>query len=70
MATAHTFHTYPDLIFDGGRLAETIWASGNASAAVAATLRQDSDSIVLFVRVGANGPSIQGLAPGGLGVCC
>ena len=61
-----TYHTYPELIHDGGRLAATEWASyaswnPSPAEAVAATIEHDRDAIVL--RVG----SIRGLAPGGLG---
>ena len=60
-----TYHTYPDLVYDKGRLAETIW-DGNCSfgAAITATLTIDSEAIVLRARIGDE--SIKGLAPGGL----
>lgn len=56
-----TFHTYPELLIDGGRLAATEWPGASVSEAVAATLRLDSEAIVL--RAG----QAVGLAPGGLG---
>ena len=56
-----TFHTYPDLLTDGGRLAATEWPGATISEAVAATLRVDPEAIVLRA-----GQAI-GLAPGGLG---
>jgi hypothetical protein len=61
-----THHTYPDLLFTGGRLAATDWDSDNASRAVAATVRLDNDAVVL--RVSINGKtSARGLMPAGLG---
>jgi hypothetical protein len=58
-----TWHTYPDLVHRGGRLAATEW-DGNPTAAqaVEATLRLDQDAIVLRVC------QLRGLAPGGIGV--
>lgn len=66
MATA-TFHTYPDLLLDGGRLACTEWpVRCSVSEAVTATIRLDPECIVL--RAGhVNGEQVRGLAPGGLG---
>jgi hypothetical protein len=61
-----TFPTYPDLVYTGGRLACTEWGYGaTASEAIAATLRRDSESIIL--RVVAVDGYFRGLAPGGLG---
>ena len=68
--TTTTFHTYPDLLLDGGRLAATEWGSHPAGCAtlaeaVAATLRLDDEAIVLRA---VRGTEVQrGLAPGGLG---
>ena len=64
-----TFHTYSDLITDGGRLAATEWGAHPAGCAtlaegVAATLRLDPDAIVLRAVRGTE--TIRGLAPGGL----
>jgi hypothetical protein len=57
-----TYHTYPDLLIDGGRLAATEWGGNPTPAeAVAATLRLDPEAIIL--RVG----QLRGLAPGGIG---
>jgi hypothetical protein len=58
-----TFHTYPDLLIDGGRLAATQWPGGSAPEAVAATLRLDPEAVIL--RVVVAGQSLRALAPGG-----
>ena len=68
--TTTTFHTYPDLLLDGGRLAATEWGSHPAGCAtlaeaVAATLRLDDEAIVLRAVRGTE--ALVGLAPGGLG---
>ena len=68
--TTTTFHTYPDLLLDGGRLAATEWGSHPAGCAtlaeaVAATLRLDDEAIVLRAVCGTT--TVRGLAPGGLG---
>ena len=57
-----TYHTYPELIYCGGRLAATEW-DGNPTAAeaVAATLRHDPEAVILRVA------QLKGLAPGGIG---
>ena len=61
-----TFHTYPDLVHTGGRLACTEWGHAAAAAElIAATLRRDPESIIL--RVVAVDGYFRGLAPGGLG---
>ena len=62
-----TFHTYPDLVTETGeRLAAVSWGHGATFAdAIAATLRLDSDAIVLRARSGAS--QIVGLMPGGMG---
>ena len=63
---ASTFHTYPDLVHTGGRLACTEWGhAATATEAIAATLRRDPESIIL--RVAAVDGYFRGLAPGGLG---
>ena len=56
-----TYHTYPDLLIDGGRLAATEWACSDPAEAVAATLARDPEAIIL--RVG----QLRGMAPGGIG---
>lgn len=56
-----TYHTYSDLLVDGGRLAATEWPGASLAEAVSATLRHDPEAIVL--RAG----EAVGLAPGGLG---
>jgi len=65
-----TYHTYPDLLLDGGRLAATEWGAHPAGCAtlaegVAATLRLDPEAVVLRAVRGAE--AVRGLAPGGLG---
>ena len=62
-----TYHTYPELVYDGGRLAATEWSHYNhwnptPAEAVAATIEHDPDAIVLRVC------QLRGLAPGGIGV--
>ena len=64
-----TYHTYPDLLTDGGRLAATEWGAHPAGCAtlaeaVAATLRLDAEAIVLRVVRGTE--TVRGLAPAGL----
>ena len=59
-----TYHTYPDLIYDKGRLAETHWLTDQLSDAIIATLSLDADCIILRARVGNE--TITGLRPGGL----
>ena len=45
-----TFHTYPDLVHSGGRLACTEWGhAAIAAELIAATLRRDPESIILRV---------------------
>lgn len=57
---ATTYHTYPALLYIGGRLAATEWSNANAEQAVAATLNYAPDAIILRVE-GAIGH-----APGGI----
>lgn len=59
-----TYHTYPDLVYDKGRLAETTWDSHCFGDAIAATLTINPEAIILRARIGDE--SIKGLAPGGL----
>ena len=59
-----TYHTYPDLVYDKGRLAETIWDGNCFGDAVAATLTIDPEAIVLVVKCGEK--RAVGLRPGGL----
>ena len=64
-----TYHTYPDLLLSGGRLAATDWGSHPAGCAsladgVAATLRLDAEAIILRAVRGSE--TVRGLAPGGL----
>ena len=67
---ATTYHTYPDLLFTGGRLAATEWgdhpaACSSLAQAVAATLSLDAEAVVLEAVCGA--VRARGHAPGGLG---
>lgn len=67
MNNTTTYHTYADLLTDGGRLAATNWGSlrsCSAAEAVAATLRHDPEAVVLRVTYGVE--SAKGYAPGGL----
>ena len=57
---ATTFHTYPDLLYVGGRLAATAWLGASAEQAVVSTLRYDPDAIILRVEEAV------GYAPGGI----
>jgi hypothetical protein len=59
-----TYHTYPDLVYDKGRLAEINWGTNQLSDAITATLSLDTDCIILRARIGNE--TIKGLAPGGL----
>jgi ABC-type branched-subunit amino acid transport system ATPase component len=59
-----TYHTYPDLVYDKGRLAETIWDGNCFGDAIAATLTINPEVIILRARIGNE--TIKGLAPGGL----
>ena len=63
---ASTYHTYPDLLYIGGRLACTEWSPRcNTAEVVAATLRLDSEAVIL--RANTASGHYRGLAPGGLG---
>ena len=62
--TTTTFHTYPDLLTDGGRLAATEWGAGTLAEAVAATHRLDPDTIILRACRGTD--TALGHAPGGM----
>lgn len=61
---ACTFHTYPELLHDGGRLAQSSWAGWSAGVAVAATLEITPDAVIL--RAENTAETFRGLAPGGL----
>lgn len=60
-----TYHTYPNLVYDKGRLTEIIWY-GNCSfgKAIAATLTIDLEAVVLVAKYDEN--RVVGLRPGGL----
>ena len=66
---ASTFHTYPALIIDGGRHAETQWGNhrihATAAQAVVATLRHHPDAII-SLAIDDYGSRLVGLMPGGL----
>jgi hypothetical protein len=62
--TTTTYHTYADLLIDGGRRAATEWTTTDPAAAVLATLRRDPEAVVL--RVVCGNTTVRGLAPGGL----
>jgi len=65
-----THHTYSDLLYTGGRLAQCQWEFGGTPAeGVAATLAVDPEAIILRVTDarGRIDRQIRGLAPGGLG---
>ena len=51
MTSCTTFHTYSDLLFDGGRLAATCWTDhptvSTLDQVVHATLAVDSEAVVL-----------------------
>jgi len=64
-----TYHTYADLLTDGGRLAATEWGAHPAGCAslaeaVAATLRHDPEAIVL--RAVHGDETVRGYAPAGM----
>jgi hypothetical protein len=61
---ASTYHTYPDLITDGGRLAATAWPKASISDAIGATLANDCQAVILTVV--ASGEITRGYAPGGM----
>jgi len=61
---ATTYHTYADLITDGGRLAATEWPKASISDAIRATLANDCRAIILTVA--ARGEITRGYAPGGM----
>jgi hypothetical protein len=65
MAYITTHHTYPNLLFSGGRLARTTWDSDTGTRAIGATLRGEPDAIVLLITVDGSAVA-RGLAPGGL----
>lgn len=62
-----THHTYPHLLGRQCRLAATIWEDlDTVEEAVAATIREDNQAIVLLARV-IRGRDLRGYAPGGMG---
>ena len=62
--TTTTYHTYADLLLDGGRHAATEWPGGTLAEAVEATLRLDPEAVILRAVRGTE--TVRGLAPGGL----
>ena len=69
MTSCITFHTYADLLFDGGRLAATCWGDhptvSTLQQAVCATIAVDSEAVVL--RASGTDGTATGLMPAGLG---
>jgi len=69
MTSCTTFHTYSDLLFDGGRLAATCWTDhptvSTLEQVVRATIAVDSEAVVL--RASGTDGTARGLMPGGLG---
>lgn len=69
MASCITFHTYPGLLFDGGRLAATCWGDhftvSTLEQVTRATIAVDSEAVVL--RATGSDGTAKGLMPGGLG---
>lgn len=61
---ATTYNTFPDLVYDGGRMAAVQWHGNDPTAAVAATLQQIPDAVILLVRTDSE--RLQGHGPGGL----
>jgi hypothetical protein len=60
-----TFHTYPELLIDRGRLAQSCWDhASDLGAAIAATLAYNPGAVIL--RATGSGQQLRGLAPGGL----
>jgi hypothetical protein len=60
-----TFHTYPELLMDRGRLAQSCWDHApDLGAAIAATLAYEPGAVIL--RATGSGQQLRGLAPGGL----
>ena len=69
MNPASTFHTYPQTHADPGRPCRTDWGDRlehSAQEAINATLRHDSEAIVV-AAIGSNGESVRGHYPMGLG---
>ena len=65
-----THHTYSDLLYTGGRLAQCQWdCDATPAEGVAATLSVDPEAIILRVTDarGRVDRHIRGLAPGGIG---
>ena len=60
-----TYHTYPDLVCDKGRLAETIWQTEHVGDALSAIIAIDPEAVVVVVKYGEK--RVVGLRPGGLG---
>jgi hypothetical protein len=71
-----TYHTYPDLVYDKGRLAETTWLTEadaddrlawlvHVGDALSAIIAIDPEAVVFVVKYGEK--RVVGLRPGGLG---
>ena len=62
-----TAHTYPELLFEGGRLALTRWKGpATCRQVVAAVVGRDPEAIIARAR-GTDGEA-RGCMPGGLGL--
>jgi hypothetical protein len=65
-----THHTYPDLLYRGGKLADCEWDGGqDPQQGVDATLAVSPEAVILRVTDWreAQPHQIRGLAPGGIG---
>jgi hypothetical protein len=60
-----TFHTYPDLLLDGGRLAATNYGNHVTVSQAVDYITTDSDAIVLLARQGTT--YLHAHKPGGMG---
>ena len=59
-----TYHTYPDLVYDKGRLAETNWLTDQLGDAITAIITIDPEAVVLVAKYDEK--RVIGLRPGGL----
>lgn len=60
-----TYATFPDLVYDGGRYAQTVWPGASVADAVAATLRLTPDAVVMLAK--SQTERVAGFGPAGLG---
>lgn len=59
-----TYHTYPDYVCSGGRLARSDWEGLGLARSICATVHYHPDCIILGVRDGNTW--LKGFAPGGI----